>query len=68
MGNPETKATLGYHIVQRQPNEKKMKKQGKLKGVFKRSINYEIIKIKNTRKANLIQIYCFMVRHDLFIK
>jgi hypothetical protein len=25
MGKPETKATLGYHIVQRQPNEKKWK-------------------------------------------
>ena len=45
-----------------------MKKQGQLKGVFKCLINYEIIKIKNTRKANLIQIYCFMERHDLFIK
>ena len=50
MGNPETKATLGYDIVQRQANDNK---QGKLKGVFKHSINYEINKIKNARKANL---------------
>jgi hypothetical protein len=35
MGNPETKATLGYDIVQRQPNETKQTKHGKLKGVFK---------------------------------
>ena len=25
MGNPETKATLGYNIVQRQANKKKQK-------------------------------------------
>jgi hypothetical protein len=25
MGNPETEATLGYNIIQRQANEKKMK-------------------------------------------
>jgi len=53
MGNPETKATLCYNIVQRQTNEKNEKKHGKLKGVFKRSINYEINKIKNARKANM---------------
>ena len=29
------------------------KKNGKLKGVFKHSINYEINKIKNARKDNL---------------
>ena len=50
MGNPETKATLGYDIAQRQANRKK---HGKLKSVFKHSINYEINKIKNARKANL---------------
>jgi hypothetical protein len=32
---------------------KKTKKHGKLKDVFKHSINYEISKIKNARKANL---------------
>jgi hypothetical protein len=53
MGNPETKATLGYDIVQRQPNETKQTKHGKLKGVFKHSFNYEISKIKNAIKANL---------------
>ena len=51
MGNPETKPTLGYDIVQRQANEKK--KHRKLKGVFKHSINYEINKIENASKANL---------------
>jgi hypothetical protein len=50
MGNPETKASLVYDILQRQAN---WKKHGKLKGVFKHSINYEINKIKNARKANL---------------
>ena len=58
MGNPETKATLGYDIVQRQVGrqayEKKIwNKNGKLKGVFNHSINYEINKIKSARKANL---------------
>jgi len=53
MGNPETKATLGYDIVQRQANENKQTKHGKLKGVFRHSFNYEINKIKNARKANL---------------
>jgi hypothetical protein len=42
MGNPETKATLGYDIVQRQANKTKQTKHGKLKGVFKHSFNYEI--------------------------
>jgi hypothetical protein len=54
MGNPETKATLGYDIVGRQAYEKKIwNKNGKLKDVFNHSINYEINKIKNARKANL---------------
>jgi hypothetical protein len=50
MGNPETKATLGYDIVQRQANEKNTRKTERC---FKHSINYEINKIKNARKANL---------------
>jgi hypothetical protein len=45
-----------------------MKKQGKLKGVFKRSINYAIIKIKNTRKANLIQILQYLVKQYIQLK
>ena len=53
MGNPEKKATLGHDIVQRQANEKNEKKHGEPKGVFKQSINYEVKKIKNARKANL---------------
>ena len=53
MGNPETKATLGYDIVQRQANKTKQTKHGKLKSVFKHSFNYEISKIKNAIKANL---------------
>jgi hypothetical protein len=53
MVNPETKATLCYSIVQRQTYEINEKKHGTLKGVFKHSINYEINKIKNARKANL---------------
>jgi hypothetical protein len=53
MGNPETEATLCYDVVQRQSNERNGKKHGKLKGCFKHSINYEVNKIKNVRKANL---------------
>jgi hypothetical protein len=53
MVNPETKETLGYDIVQRQANEKKWQKHGKVKGIFKHSVNYEVNKIKNARKANL---------------
>jgi hypothetical protein len=53
MVNPETKETLGYDIVQRQANEKKWQKHGKVKGIFKHSVNYDVKKIKNARKANL---------------
>jgi hypothetical protein len=51
MGNPETKATLCYDIVQRKAN---WKKHGKLKGVFKHSINYEINKIKTLERPTWI--------------
>ena len=68
MGKPETNGNIGISHSTKTTKWKKMKKHGKLKGVFKHSINYEIIKIKNTRKANLLQIYCFRERHDLFIK
>ena len=35
MGNPETKVTLGYNIVQRQANENKMKKRRNTERCFK---------------------------------
>ena len=41
MGNPETKATLGYDIIQRQANEKNTQNN------TENSINNEINKIKN---------------------
>jgi hypothetical protein len=50
-GAREDKQFLFLIIVQRQANEEK--KHGKLKGVFKHSINYEINKVKNAGKANL---------------
>ena len=69
MGNLETKAALGYDIVQRQANGNKKNKTLKIKDVFMHSINYEVNKIKKAQeKPTWKHKYCFRERNDLFIK
>ena len=68
MGNPETKATLGYDIVQWQANEEiKRIKHGKLKDAFMHSINYEVNKIKNRKKSQLGYINIVLRREMIYL-
>jgi hypothetical protein len=61
MGNLETKAALGYDIVQRQANGNKKNKTLKIKDLFMHSINYEVNKIKK----ELLRTYILMI--ELYI-